>query len=80
MLDLTKELIKILKETDEVDGDIKDEAIDNLEDLAEEVESNDNPKEKTIRRITKTLRDLNELAQEGGSLALKVAGLAALII
>ncbi|MER2172477.1 MAG: hypothetical protein ABS938_17810 [Psychrobacillus psychrodurans] len=80
VLNLTKELIKILKETDEVDGDIKDEAIDNLEDLAEEVESNDKPKEKTIRRITKTLRDLNELAQEGGSLALKVAGLAALII
>lgn len=80
MLDLTKELIKILKETDEVDGEIKDEAIDNLEDLAEEVESNDKPKEKTIRRITKTLRDLNELAQEGGALAIKVAGLAALII
>lgn len=79
VLDLTKELIKILKETDEVDAEIKNEAIDNLEDLAEEVESNDKPKEKTIRRITKTLRDLNELAQEGSSLALKLAGLAALI-
>ena len=80
VLDLTKELIKLLREADQVDEEIKGEAIDNLEDLAEEVESNDKPKEKTIRRITKTLRDLNELAQEGSALALKVAALAALII
>lgn len=80
VLDLTKDLIKVLKETNEVDEDIKDEAIDNLEDLAEEVESNGKPKDKTIRRVTKTLRDLNELAQEGSTLAIKVAGLVSLII